>query len=67
MVVTVQYSVLIRMKDFLFQVNLNGIGKRRYKVYSIEAIGFWSVVKSKLKREKLLEIETLHLRITEAC
>lgn len=28
---------------------------------------FWSVVKSKLKREKLLETETLNMRITEAC
>jgi transposase len=28
---------------------------------------FWSVVKSKLKREKLLEAETLNTRITEAC
>ncbi|KAG2207889.1 hypothetical protein INT47_010873 [Mucor saturninus] len=28
---------------------------------------FWSVVKSKLKREKLLEAENLNTRITEAC
>lgn len=28
---------------------------------------FWSVVKSKLKREKLLEAETLNSRIAEAC
>ena len=28
---------------------------------------FWSVVKSKLKREKLLETETLNTRIAEAC
>lgn len=28
---------------------------------------FWSVVKSKFKREKLLETETFNIRITEAC
>ncbi|KAG1467883.1 hypothetical protein G6F56_004163 [Rhizopus delemar] len=28
---------------------------------------FWSVLKSKLKKEKLLQTETLNIRITEAC
>lgn len=28
---------------------------------------FWSVIKSKLKRKKLLVTETLNMRITEAC